>query len=42
MQYIFIIINALPSADLFVYYPSKRDLSARTRAFIDFLMARFA
>lgn len=32
----------LPSADLFVYYPSKRDLSARTRAFIDFLMARFA
>ncbi|MFY3245357.1 LysR substrate-binding domain-containing protein, partial [Achromobacter xylosoxidans] len=32
----------LPSADLFVYYPSNRDLSARTRAFIDFLMARFA
>lgn len=32
----------LPSADLFVYYPSKRDLSARARAFIDFLMARFA
>lgn len=31
----------LPSADLFVYYPSKRNLSARTRAFIDFLMARF-
>lgn len=30
-----------PSADLFVYYPHKRNQSARTRAFIDFLVERF-
>jgi LysR family transcriptional regulator, transcriptional activator for dmlA len=30
-----------PSADLFVYYPNKRNQSARARAFIDFLVARF-
>jgi DNA-binding transcriptional LysR family regulator len=27
-----------PSADLFVYYPNKRNQSARARAFIDFLV----
>lgn len=27
----------LPSADLFVYYPNRRNQAARTRAFIDFL-----
>jgi LysR family transcriptional activator of dmlA len=32
----------LPSADLFVYYPSRRNQAARTRAFIDFLAAQFA
>lgn len=31
----------LPPADLFVYYPSRRHLSARVRTFIDFLAARF-
>ncbi|WP_297356236.1 LysR substrate-binding domain-containing protein [Paraburkholderia sp.] len=30
-----------PSADLFVYYPSKRNQSARARAFVDFLVERF-
>ncbi|WP_017777968.1 LysR family transcriptional regulator [Paraburkholderia kururiensis] len=30
-----------PSADLFVYYPNKRNQSARARAFIDFLIERF-
>ncbi|MEW9581979.1 LysR substrate-binding domain-containing protein [Paraburkholderia sp. DGU8] len=30
-----------PSADLFVYYPNKRNQSARARAFIDFLVDRF-
>lgn len=30
----------LPTADLFVYYPSRRNLSARVRTFIDFLVAR--
>ncbi|MFM0738732.1 LysR family transcriptional regulator [Paraburkholderia xenovorans] len=30
-----------PSADLFVYYPNKRNQSARARAFIDFLVERF-
>jgi LysR family transcriptional regulator, transcriptional activator for dmlA len=30
-----------PSADLFVYYPHKRNQSARARAFIDFLVERF-
>lgn len=29
------------SADLFVYYPSKRNQSARARAFVDFLVERF-
>jgi LysR family transcriptional activator of dmlA len=29
----------LPSADLFVYYPNRRNQAARTRAFIDFLVA---
>jgi DNA-binding transcriptional LysR family regulator len=32
---------ALPSADLFVYYLSRRNLPARTRAFIDFLAGHF-
>ncbi|KAA1011049.1 LysR family transcriptional regulator [Paraburkholderia panacisoli] len=32
---------AQPSADLFVYYPNKRNQSARARAFIDFLVDRF-
>jgi LysR family transcriptional activator of dmlA len=32
---------ALPSADLFVYYLSRRNLAARTRAFIDFLVGHF-
>ncbi|NEX62956.1 LysR family transcriptional regulator [Noviherbaspirillum galbum] len=31
----------LPSADLFAYYPGQRNLPVRTRAFIDFLLARF-
>lgn len=31
----------LPSADLFVYYPNRRNQSARARAFIDFLLAHF-
>lgn len=31
----------LPAADLYVYYPSQRNLPARTRAFIDFLVAHF-
>ncbi len=30
-----------PSADLFVYYPSQRNQSARARAFIDFLSEHF-
>jgi len=30
-----------PSADLFVYYPNKRNQSVRARAFIDFLVERF-
>ena len=29
---------ALPEADLFVFYPSRRNLSARVRTFIDFLV----
>jgi LysR family transcriptional activator of dmlA len=32
----------LPSADLFVSYPNRRNQAARTRAFIDFLVARLA
>ncbi|HEY8606068.1 MAG TPA: LysR family transcriptional regulator [Noviherbaspirillum sp.] len=32
---------ALPAADLFVYYPSRRNQSIRTRAFIDFLVTHF-
>jgi DNA-binding transcriptional LysR family regulator len=31
----------LPPADLFVYYPSGRNLSARMRTFIDFLVEHF-
>lgn len=31
----------LPSADLFVYYPHRRNQTLRTRAFIDFLVERF-
>jgi DNA-binding transcriptional LysR family regulator len=31
----------LPSADLFVYYPSQRNQTARARAFIDFLIGHF-
>ncbi|RZT92748.1 DNA-binding transcriptional LysR family regulator [Advenella incenata] len=31
----------LPAADLYVYYPSQRNLPARTRAFIDFLVVHF-
>ncbi|SFA85742.1 transcriptional regulator, LysR family [Collimonas sp. OK607] len=30
----------LPPADLFVYYPSRSNLSARVRAFIDFLVSK--
>lgn len=30
-----------PSADLYVYYPNKRNQSARARTFIDFLVERF-
>lgn len=32
---------SLPSADLFVYYPTRRNQSIRTRAFIDFLVEHF-
>lgn len=32
---------ALPSADLFVYYPGQRNESTRARAFIDFLVKHF-
>jgi LysR family transcriptional activator of dmlA len=31
----------LAPADLFVFYPSRRNLSAKVRAFIDFLVASF-
>ena len=31
----------LPSADLFVYYPTRRNQAIRVRAFIDFLAAHF-
>lgn len=31
----------LPSADLFAYYPSRHNLSLRTRTFIDFLATHF-
>jgi DNA-binding transcriptional LysR family regulator len=31
----------LPSADLFVYYPSQRNQTIRARAFIDFLAEHF-
>ena len=33
---------SLPSADLFVYYPSKQNLPARSRAFINFLIEQLA
>ena len=32
---------ALPSADLFAYYPTRRNQSIRARAFIDFLVKHF-
>jgi DNA-binding transcriptional LysR family regulator len=32
---------SLPAADLFVYYPNRRNQSARARAFIDFLVEHF-
>ena len=32
---------SLSDADLFVYYPSRRNLAIRTRAFIDFLVTHF-
>lgn len=32
----------LPSADLFVYYPNRKNQSARARAFIDFLVGHFS
>ncbi|MGE8673403.1 MAG: LysR substrate-binding domain-containing protein, partial [Achromobacter kerstersii] len=31
----------LPSADLFVYYPQRRNQTARARAFIDYLVDMF-
>ncbi len=31
----------VPSADLFVYYPQRRNQTARARAFIDFLVEKF-
>jgi len=34
--------SKLPSADLFVYYPQRRQQTARARAFIDFLVEKFA
>lgn len=33
---------SLPSADLFVYYPSSRNLAARSRAFINHLVEKLA
>ncbi|MBS0355440.1 MAG: hypothetical protein JSR83_16260 [Proteobacteria bacterium] len=33
---------SLPSADLYVYYPSKQNLTARARAFINFLVEELA
>jgi len=33
---------AMPSADLYAYYPSKQHLPARVRAFVDFLVEKFA
>lgn len=33
---------SLPSADLYAYYPSKQNLPARVRAFINFLVEKFA
>jgi LysR family transcriptional regulator, transcriptional activator for dmlA len=33
---------ASPSADLYAYYPSKQNLPARVRAFINFLIEKFA
>lgn len=32
----------LPSADLYAYYPSKQNLPARVRAFLNFLVEKFA
>ena len=31
----------LPSADLFVYYPTRRNQTIRTRVFIDYLIEHF-
>jgi len=33
---------SLPSADLYVYYPSKQNLAARARSFINFLVDQLA
>ncbi|HQR52695.1 MAG TPA: LysR family transcriptional regulator [Burkholderiales bacterium] len=33
---------SLPDADLFVYYPSRQNLAARSRAFINFLVEQLA
>lgn len=33
---------ALPGADLYAYYPSKQNLPARVRAFVNFLAEQFA
>ncbi len=33
---------ALPSADLYAYYPSKKNLPARVRTFINFLVEQLA
>lgn len=32
----------LPSADIYLVFPTKANLSAKTRAFVDFMLARFA
>ena len=32
---------ALEPADLFLYYPSRQNLPARVRVFIDFVVERF-
>lgn len=33
---------SVPSADLYLYYPSKHNLAARSRAFINFLVEQLA
>jgi DNA-binding transcriptional LysR family regulator len=32
----------LPSADIYLVFPTKANLSAKTRAFVDFMLTRFA